>query len=375
MVAGGETVPQQSGREHRRRTRHLLSDARGRLKSHALKLLGFAVLAYLVLRLLPGLEKALEALQNVGVWWIVGGMAVEIVSEAGYVISWRGILDPEDLLSQEGRGKLTGQRVAWAQLAGGMIVPGGAIGSIGVGAWMLHRLGISTERVGERQLTLMTLNTAIDAIAIAFFGLGLASGLFSGKENLALTLLPAVLAGAALVLALAVARGEEHLAKRLEAKHPKIAKGMSTLSLAVQNTKSMLGDRDSKRIVLGAVVYLVFDIAVLWGAFSAIDAHPVPGFAVVAMSYLVGGLAGSIPLPANLGAVTGIGGMLIAFGIAHDEAIAALVLYEAIGYLVPLIGGTIAYLFLRSALGTKGDDESDEGTATPVASEAGTARA
>jgi len=137
----------------------------------------------------------------------------------------------------------------------------------------------------------------------------------------------------------------------------------------------MLGDRDSKRIVLGAVVYLVFDIAVLWGAFSAIGAHPVPGFAVVAMSYLVGGLAGSIPLPANLGAVTGIGGMLIAFGVAHDQAIASLVLYEAIGYLVPLIGGTIAYLFLRSALGAKGDDESDEGTGAPVASEAGAARA
>ena len=374
-MARAETVSQEPQRKHQRRTRQLLSDARGRLKSHALKLLGFAFLAYLVLRLLPGLEQALEALQNVGIWWIVGGMAVEIVSEAGYVTSWRGILDPEDLLSQEGRGRLTGQRVAWAQLAGGMIVPGGAIGSIGVGAWMLHRLGISTDRVGERQLTLMTLNTAIDALAIALFGLGLASGLFTGKENLALTLLPAVLAGLALVLALAVARGEEHMAERLEAKHPKIAKGMRTLSLAVQNTKSMLGDRDSKRIVMGAVAYLVFDIAVLWGAFFALGAHPAPGFAVVAMSYLVGGLAGSIPLPANLGAVTGIGGMLIAFGVPHDEAIAALVLYEAIGYLVPLIGGAVAYLFLRSALGAKGDDESDEGTGTPLTSEAGAARA
>ena len=369
------TLTTRPTREEGRRTRRLLSDARGRLKKHALQLLGFLVLAFLILKLLPGLEQAWNALQGVSIWWILGAMAVETASEFGYVISWRGILDPEDLLSAEGRGELTGERVAWAQLGGGMIVPGGAIGSMGVGAWMLHRLGISTDRVGERQLTLMTLNTAIDALAIVVFGLGLASGLFAGRENLTLTLLPAVLGALALALALLVARGEKGLAKRLEGKHPKIAKGVSTLAAAVEHTGRMLRDRGSAKIVLGAIAYLIFDIAVLWGAFYTIGAEPVPGFAVVAMSYLVGGLAGSIPLPANLGAVTGIAGMLIAFGAAHDEAIAALVLYEAIGFLVPLIGGTVAYLFLRSALGAKDDDESGKSAGSAVDSEPSTARA
>ena len=356
-------VAQEPASEERRRSRHLLSDAGARLKKHALKLLGFLVFAFLILKLLPGLEQAWNALKGVSVWWVVAAMAVETASEFGYVLSWRGILDPEDLLSREGRGELTGERVAWAQLGGGMIVPGGAIGSMGVGAWLLHRLGISTDRVGERQLTLMTLNTAVDALAIVVFGLGLASGLFVGKENLTLTLLPAALAALALLLALVVARGEKGLANRLEDKHPKIAKGVNTLASAVENTGRMLRHRGSAKVVLGAVAYLVFDMAVLWGAFYAIGADPVPGFAVVAMSYLVGGLAGSIPLPANLGAVTGIAGMLIAFGASHDEAIAALVLYEAVGFLVPLLGGTIAYLFLHRALGAKGDDEPDEGNA------------
>jgi uncharacterized membrane protein YbhN (UPF0104 family) len=248
-------------------------------------------------------------------------------------------------------------------------VPGGAIGSMGVGAWMLHRLGISSDRVGERQLTLMTMNTAVDALAIVVFGLGLAVGLFAGKQNPTLTLLPAALAALALVLALVIARGEKQLAKRLQDKHPKMAKGVATLASAVENTQSMLHDRGSTKVVLGAIVYLGFDIAVLWGAFFAIGANAVPSFAVVAMSYLVGGLAGSIPLPANLGAVTGIAGMLIAFGASHNEAIAALVLYEAIGFLVPLIGGTIAYLFLRSALAAKDNDEPDKGAGAPLGSE------
>jgi len=54
---------------------------------------------------------------------------------------------------------------------------------------------------------------------------------------------------------------------------------------------------------------------------------------VVCMSYPIGGLAGSIPLPANLGAVTGMAGMLVVFGVNHHEAVAAVVLYEAIGFL------------------------------------------
>jgi len=220
------------------------------------------------------------------------------------------------------------------------------------GAWMLHRLGLPMDRVGERQFTLMFLNTTVDGLAIVFFGLGLAVGIFSGQENLALTLLPAVVIVIGLALALFIAGRAERLAGRVKAKRPKIATAIRTLALAVQNIRKMLGHRGSTKIVLGAIAYLGFDMLVLQGAFVAIDAHPVPSFAVVAMCYLIGGLAGSIPLPANLGAVTGMAGMLIVYGVNHNQAVAAVVLYQAIGYLVPLIGGGIAYLFLRREFGS-----------------------
>jgi uncharacterized membrane protein YbhN (UPF0104 family) len=351
-MAGETTMTQETEREHLRRTRHLLSEVRGHLTRRALRLIGFVAFAYLLLKLVPGLEKALEDLKQVSLKWVVGAMVVETASEIGYVFSWRGILDPDDLLRQDGRGKHLGARVAWAQLGGGMIVPGGTLGSMGVGAWMLHRLGLPMDRVGERQFTLMFLNTAVDALAIVFFGAGLAVGLFSGEGNLALTLLPAVIVVVALALALFIAHGAENLAQRLEERRPKIAKGVLTLAKAVESTKRMLRHRGSTKIVLGAVAYLGFDMLVLQGAFVAIDAHPVPSFAVVAMCYLIGGLAGSIPLPANLGAVTGMAGMLIVFGVDKNQAIAAVVLYQAIGYLVPLIGGGIAYVFLRREFGS-----------------------
>jgi uncharacterized membrane protein YbhN (UPF0104 family) len=362
-------------KERLRRTRHALHDARSHLSHRALRLIGFVVFVILFLKLIPGFEKALKDLQNVSLGWVVGAMAVETLSEIGYVVSWRGILDPDNLLRQDGRGKHLGARVAWAQLGGGMVVPGGTLGSIGVGVAMLHRLGMPMDKVGERQFTLMFLNSAVDGLAIVFFGLGLAIGVFSGEDNLALTLLPAGVVAIGIALALFVTSRAERLAKRLETKRPRIAKGVTTLASAVENTRGMLRHRGSTKIVLGAIAYLGFDMLVLQGAFVAIDAKPVPTFAVVSMCYLIGGLAGSIPLPANLGAVGGMAGMLIVFGIGHNQAVAAVVLYQAIGFLVPLIGGGIAYLFLRREFGAMSDDESDDdasgGDPHPAAQPAG----
>ena len=53
----------------------------------------------------------------------------------------------------------------------------------------------------------------------------------------------------------------------------------------------------------GALAYYAFDNAVLWAAFQAYG-HAAP-VGVVAMGYLVGSLAGALPIPAGLGVVDG----------------------------------------------------------------------
>ncbi len=335
------------------RARGVLHHARGLLGRRALHLVGFLLFVYLFLKLIPGFADALESLRGVSVAWIAGALFVETLSQCGYVVSWTGILDPDGLLRAEGRGRHLGARVAWSQLGGGMLVPGGTLGSMGVGAWMLHRLGMPMSKVGERQFTLMFLNTGVDAIAIVVFGTLLALGFFGGGPTLALTLGPALLVAAGLALVLLIAGAADRLAGRIRPRRPRIASGVTTLALAVENTRDMLRHRGSGRIVLGAIVYLGFDMLVLQGSFVAIDAHPVPSFAVVAMCYLIGGLGGSIPLPANLGAVTGMAAMLIVFGVDHNDAVAAVVLYQSIGYVVPLAGGGLAYLFLRREFSDK----------------------
>jgi uncharacterized membrane protein YbhN (UPF0104 family) len=332
-------------------TRRALSDVKRRLLKSALELALYVVAVLLVLRLVPALEQAIHNLQAISWKWVVGAIALEVLSETGFVVSWRNIVDPERVLERGGRGQRMDQRVAWAQLGGGLLVPGGSLSGIGVGGWILHRFGMPTGIIAERQFNLSFLNTAVDGLVLVFFGLGLGVGLFAGRRDLLLTVLPAVLAATGIVVVLLVARLMSTHAERGYAKRPKVAEAIGTLAQAVNNTEELLFHPRNWKTVLGAFAYLGFDLLVLWIAFPAVHAHPSPDLAVVVMAYIIGALGGSLPLPANLGTVAGIAGMLVAYGVHHDAAIAAVLLYQAIGLLVPLVGGAIAYGIIRRRLG------------------------
>jgi hypothetical protein len=347
-----EPAPDSSRRRARtHQTRRALGDVRRHLRRSALRLAGFVVVAYLVLRLIPTLNRALTSLKRVSWGWVVGAIALEVLSETGFVVSWRRIVDPDRVLQRDGRGWRMDQRVAWAQLGGGLLVPGGSLGGMGVGGWILHRFGMPTEVIAERQFNLSFLNTGVSALALVVFGLGLATGIFPGEDSLLLTLLPAAVAGCGIAAALLIAPRASAYATRLDAKHAKVARAITTLADAVNDTKRVLFHRGGLTTVLGAVAYLGFEMLVLWLALRAVHAHPTPGFAVVVMAYVIGALGGSLPLPASVGTIGGIAGMLIVYGVHHNPAVAAVLFHQAIGLLVPLAGGTIAYLIIRRQLG------------------------
>ena len=219
-----------------------------------------------------------------------------------------------------------------------------------MGAWILHHFGMPIKLVAEREFNLSFLNTAVDALALVLFGLALASGIRPGERNLLLTLLPAAVAAIALAATVLVAHRAATRAQRKPIKHARIAAVITTLSEAVENTDRLLLHRRDYRAMLGALAYLGLDVLVLWVAFLAVHAHPVPGFGVVVMAYIIGALGGSLPLPAGVGAVGGIAGALILYGVGHEPAIAAALLYQAIGLLVPLVGGAISYMVIRRNL-------------------------
>jgi uncharacterized membrane protein YbhN (UPF0104 family) len=336
--------------------RHQLERASRHEKRHlggsTLKLAGYLVLAYLLLKLVPSLKEALSSLEHVRWEWLAGAVALELISEIGFVVSWHAIIDPDDSLERDGRGRRTDERVAWTQLGGGLLVPGGAWGGAGVGAWILHRFGMPTRRIAERQLNLSFLNTAVDGLPLIVFGLALAAGVLPGARNPLLTLLPALVAAAGLAATLAVARHIARNATRRPAKHARIAGAIVALAQAVEDTGRLLWDRKNYRAVFGVLAYLFFDVLVLWSAFLAVHTHPLPEFGVVVMAYIIGALGGSIPLPAAVGTIGGMVGMLILYGVAHNPAVAAVLLHQAIGLLVPVVGGGASYLMLRRTLST-----------------------
>jgi uncharacterized membrane protein YbhN (UPF0104 family) len=333
---------------HRRLTRAV---ARSHVEKVAIRVLVIGVLAVLVLKLVPGLETAVSDLSNVSVPWLVGAVALEVASEIGYVTSWRAIVDPEDRLSHEAGVRRMATRLAWAQLGGGTLVPAGSFGALGVGGWFLSRLGMPAKQIAERLLALSLLNTAVDALMLLLVGVGLAIGVLPGSGDLALTLLPAALAAGGLSGTLVLARRMQKISAAKQPAHEKRAAVLGTLSQAVVDVDRFVFHGERGRSLVGAVAYLGFDLLVLWTAFLGIHASPVPHLGVVVMAYIIGALGGSLPfIPAGAGAAGGIGGMLILYGIHHGSAVAAVIVYEAIGLLVPFVGGGLAFLLVRRHL-------------------------
>jgi uncharacterized membrane protein YbhN (UPF0104 family) len=101
--------------------------------------------------------------------------------------------------------------------------------------------------------------------------------------------------------------------------------------------------------LLGALSYLACDIAALGATFAAAG-RPLP-VAPLVLGYLIGYLANLIPAPGGFGALEGgLAGALIAYGAPATQAAAAVVVYHAISFWIPSLGGLAGYALLRARL-------------------------
>ena len=89
----------------RDRARHALAQAKGHLRHKAVELAGFLIVVYAVLKLVPALKQALHAIEHASWEWVVALLAIEVLSEIGFVFSWSRIVDPDNLLARDGRGR------------------------------------------------------------------------------------------------------------------------------------------------------------------------------------------------------------------------------------------------------------------------------
>jgi uncharacterized membrane protein YbhN (UPF0104 family) len=281
----------------------------------------------------PPLHRVARQLAHVRPTWVAVAVALEVGSCLGFVVIFRLFFD------QVPAG--VARELAWTEQGSGALLPGGGVGALAVGGWLLRRVGMSTRSIIERSSALFFLTSAMNVAAlIGGGGLLLARGA-AGSYQLACAGIPILGALAATSVALAIPTLVRHSPRR---SWPGWLVDVS--SGITRARRSIL--RPSWRL-LGAGCYLGFDIAALDATFAAAG-HPLP-VAPLVLGYLIGYLGNLVPVPGGFGVLEGgLAGALIAYGAPATQAAAAVIIYHAIAFWIPSVGGLVGYARLRRRL-------------------------
>ncbi len=299
-------------------------------------LISLAILGVLIVALLfavPGLNGVEKLMRQADPWWLAAAVLLEVASCLGYVLVVQLVFARAPLRFAA--------RLALAELAFGAAVSLGGAGSIALGAWVLHAVGVPTKRIVERSAVLFLLTSAANAIVLVVFGVGLWLGL-EGTGDPLLSILPAAAGLAILLGCLALPRWVDR--HHDEAQSGRLATTVAGLADGIRTTRTMLVTPNWR--LLGAYAYLLCDIAVLWACFKALG-YDIP-IAPLVLAYQIGYLANIIPIPGGIGVLdTGLVAMLVLYGAPATTAAAAVLLYHAIVLWIPSLWGTVAYALLR----------------------------
>ena len=287
-----------------------------------------AVIASLVLAV-PPLRRVARQVAHLNPGWVVGAIALELASCAGFVVIFRLFFD------QVPGG--AARELAWAEEGSGALLPGGGVGALAAGGWFLRRTGMSMRSIVDRSSALFCLTSAVNVAALVGAGLWLALG-GGPLDDVPRAVIPVIggLAATAGVL------GIPYLVGRFPGRNWPI--WLVDISAGVLRARRTLRRPDWR--LLGALAYLGFDIAALGAAFAA-TGHPLAP-APLALGYLIGYLANLIPIPGGFGVLEGgLAGTLIAYGAPATQAAAAVIVYHAIAFWIPSLGGLVGYMLLR----------------------------
>ena len=195
--------------------------------------------------------------------------------------------------------------------------------------------GLESREATRTLLTFLVLLYAVFLMAIAVAGALLAVGLGGDGSHVAIAAVAA--GGATLAMGLAVAAAV--LRPRSRAAASAAPPRRSARACAARSPSSAR----PTAACFGAPVWWAFDAAVLYGMLNAFGAPP--ALAVVVLGYFVGMVANTIPIP---GAVSGgMVGVLLAFGVEADLALASVLSYRALAIWLPAPVGLAALGSLR----------------------------
>jgi uncharacterized membrane protein YbhN (UPF0104 family) len=311
------------------------------LRNSLISLAIFFAIVVVLLLAVPGLRTAAERLTDAAPGWVLAGVALELLSVAGYVILFDLVFDRLE--------RRLSRRLSLAELAVNSVVSVSGLAGLALGAWVLRSRGFAAEKIAKRSVLIFVLTSAVSAAAVVLIGVPMWLGLLPGTTNPLLTALPAAVALGAIVATIAVGRWASRRVAGLSAGGGRMAIALIAVGGGVEETLAEIRRRDWR--LLGAVGYWLFDALTLFASLAAFG-HTA-SFWAVAMAYLVGMIANSVPIPGGFGAVEGgLVGMLDLFHAAPGSTVvAAVVVYRAISLWVPALIGSAAFLSLRREIG------------------------
>ena len=279
----------------------------------------------------PGLRPAVRDIAGMRPALAAAAIGLEVASCLSFVAIFRLFFAPIPTAAA--------RDLAWSEMGSGALLPGGGVGALAIGGWLLRLEGMSTSQIVKRSSGLFFLTSAVNVVTLAAGGVLLALGLTGGPHDALRAGVPIVGAVAAVAIALGVPRLSRHLTRR----HPR-AGWLEDVGSGVGDARSALS-RPSWRLA-GAFGYLLFDIGVLWATFAATGAA-VP-LAPLVVAYIVGYLANAIPIPGGVGVLdAGLVGALTLYGLPVTHAAAAVLVYHAIAFWIPALGGITGYVRLQ----------------------------
>jgi uncharacterized membrane protein YbhN (UPF0104 family) len=313
-----------------------------RMRRALVRLLFFAALVVVVIVTVPGLGSIRGRLAHGNPGWLVLAGCFRLASALSYVVLFRAIFAPRMALRAS-------YRIGMSEVGANALAPAGGASGLAIGDWVLHREGRPWSWLVERTSEFFVFTSAFNVGAVAVLGwLGVA-GVLTRPVSPFFSFAPAFAATVAIALALALIPRLAGLeAKQRRRRVHSLRWWLLELGVALgtgaRGAVNLFRRRDPAAIAGGAG-YLLFDILTLWATVRAFGGHI--GFQPLALAYLVGQLAGEIPIPGGLGAVDGgLIGALVAYGLSSSLAVASALAYRAIALAIPVVFGGMAAISL-----------------------------
>jgi uncharacterized protein (TIRG00374 family) len=300
-----------------------------------------------------GLGNALDKLDDADPLWIGIAIGFNVVAYATYIALFKAVVGGDALRLTWGET----YEINMAGVAATLLFSAGGAGGIALTYWALRKAGMRRRDVGRRMVAFVSLHYIFYPIALIVFGILLRTGVMNGKGSVELTIIPAAVAGALLIIGVLVTQIPPDTERRLarfahteRSRHllESLGKVPATLGEGFRFALGLFTHPSKGGLaVIGAAGFWAASIGVLWASFHAFGVH-VP-LAVVVQGFFLGMVANLFPLaPAGVGAVdAGMIGAFVLFGIPEETVFPAVLIFRLVSFWMPIPPGIFAFFQLR----------------------------